>query len=72
MPILVVHMLAGREPQTKKELIRRLTTAVTETLGVMPEQVRVLLKEVAPEHWGVAGLPIEEYRRSLTDAEPKG
>jgi 4-oxalocrotonate tautomerase len=62
----MVHMLAGREPQTKKELIRRLTAAVTETLAVPPEQVRVLLNEVAPEHWGVAGLPIDEYRRTLT------
>ncbi len=72
MPILVVHLLAGREPQTKRELMRRLTDAVTETLGVAPDQVRVLLNEVPPEHWGLAGLPIEEYRRIQQDAKPKG
>jgi 4-oxalocrotonate tautomerase len=39
----------------KNELISRVTDAVVTTLGVDPEQVRVLLFEVPPEHWAVGG-----------------
>jgi 4-oxalocrotonate tautomerase len=55
MPIIRVEMLAGRAPAVKQELITRVTEAVVSTLAVEPEQVRVLLYEIAPEHWAVGG-----------------
>lgn len=55
MPIVRIDMLAGREQERKAELIRRVTEAVVATLGVQPEQVRVLLTELPPEHWGIGG-----------------
>jgi len=55
MPIVRIELLLGRTPRVKNELIARITDAVVTTLGVDPDQVRVLLYELPPEHWAVGG-----------------
>lgn len=55
MPIVRIELLQGRTPAMKDELITRVTEAVITSLGVKPEQVRVVLFEVPPEHWAVGG-----------------
>jgi len=55
MPIVRIELLQGRTPAIKEELIVSVTDAVVTTLGVDPEQVRVLLYELPPEHWAVGG-----------------
>ncbi len=55
MPIVRIELLQGRTPKVKNELIARVTDAVVTTLGVDPDQVRVLLYELPPEHWAVGG-----------------
>ncbi len=58
MPIVNVQLLAGRDAETKKELLAAVTAAVTATLKVPPEKVRVILQEIPPENWAVAGIPL--------------
>lgn len=60
MPILQVHMLAGRDRETRRELIARLTETTCLVLDVEPECVRVELIEVTTENWGVAGVPLAD------------
>jgi 4-oxalocrotonate tautomerase len=55
MPIIRIELIEGRTPELKQELIRSVTAAVATTLAVQPAQVRVLLYELPPEHWGVGG-----------------
>jgi 4-oxalocrotonate tautomerase len=55
MPIVRIEMLEGRSPERKQALIQKVTAAVVESLEVKPEQVRVLLYELPPEHWAVGG-----------------
>jgi 4-oxalocrotonate tautomerase len=55
MPIVCIEMLQGRASEVKNELIARVTDVVVTTLGIDPEQVRVLLYELPPEHWAVGG-----------------
>jgi 4-oxalocrotonate tautomerase len=55
MPIVRIELLQGRAPKVKNELIARVTDTVVTTLGVDPDQVRVLLYELPPEHWAVGG-----------------
>jgi 4-oxalocrotonate tautomerase len=62
MPVVLIHMLPGRERRAKELLMRGVTDAVTAALGVAPESVRVILNEVPEEHYAVAGLPIREFR----------
>ena len=69
MPIVRIDLIAGRTPERKAELVRQVTAAVVETLEVRPDQVRVLLNEVPPEHWAVAGQSMAERARSEQGAE---
>jgi 4-oxalocrotonate tautomerase len=55
MPIIRIEMIEGRSPERKQALIEKVTAAVVESLEVKPEQVRVLLYELPPEHWAVGG-----------------
>lgn len=64
MPIVRIELLEGRAPERKAELMRRVTAAVVESLEVRPEQVRVLLYELPPEHWAVGGRPMSAPKDS--------
>ena len=55
MPLLHVHLLAGREPALKADLVRELTDAVHRTLGADPQRITVIVTEHASEDWNVAG-----------------
>jgi len=55
MPIVDISLLEGRDAKKKARLIREVTDAVERALGVPRESVRVLLREVPAEHWGVGG-----------------
>ncbi len=63
MPIIDVTMLEGRTSRVKAELIRELTDAAERVLGAPRPSIRVLLREVPPENWGVAGEPKSEPNR---------
>ncbi len=56
MPIVMINLLEGRDAARKQALLREVTNAVVRTLGVPPQAVRVLLKEVPPTHWAVGGV----------------
>ena len=74
MPIVRIDLVAGRAPELKADLIRRVTEAVVDALDVRPEQVRVLLNEVPPEHWAVAGTSMAQRQvraseKDVTDGQ---
>lgn len=68
MPIVTIQLLKGRDKEKRKELIKNVTDAVTNTLDVPVDSVRVLLNEIENENFGVAGLPIMEYRAKKAKA----
>ncbi|MCY1044834.1 2-hydroxymuconate tautomerase family protein [Corallococcus sp. bb12-1] len=57
MPIIDVTLIDGRTPERKAALIRELTDAAERVLGVRRESIRVLLRELPAENWGVGGEP---------------
>jgi len=57
MPVIMVHLLEGRSREVKRDLIRSLTRAACDSLAVPASSVRVILQEMAPEHFGIAGEP---------------
>lgn len=71
MPVVIVNMLAGRNAETKKVLLKKVTAAVTSALAVAPESVRVIIQEMPGGHYGIAGLPVEEYRARKIAAAKK-
>lgn len=56
MPIIEVTMLQGRSVAKRADLIGRLTVAAAESLALPLESVRVILHEIPPENYAVAGL----------------
>ena len=56
MPIITVQLIAGRPPELRERLIAELTRTAVDVLAVPAQSVRVILAEVPPEHWGVAGV----------------
>ncbi|MCY1125251.1 4-oxalocrotonate tautomerase family protein [Frigidibacter sp. RF13] len=55
----------GATAAQKAELIRGVTQLLVDVLDKNPATTFVVIDEVALEDWGVGGLPVEEYRRSL-------
>jgi 4-oxalocrotonate tautomerase len=60
MPILQIHLLEGRDSGKKKKLVENVTHAVCESLDVKPEQVRIILSEMARENYAAAGILFSE------------
>jgi 4-oxalocrotonate tautomerase len=68
MPIVQIDMLEGRDVEKKRRLIRMVTDAVCEALEARPESVRVIIREIAPDHYGIAGVPASERGSAVTPA----
>jgi 4-oxalocrotonate tautomerase len=55
----------GATPAQKSRLIEGVTRLLAEVLDKNPATTFVVIDEVAMEDWGVGGLPVEEYRKTL-------
>ena len=55
MPIIEVTLVEGRSQENKEALIAGLTETAVRVLGAPSQSVRVILREIPPEHFGVAG-----------------
>lgn len=55
MPIIHVHILEGRSEEKKNLMARRVSEAVSETLGAPLPTIRVLVHETSPDEWFVGG-----------------
>lgn len=60
MPFIQINILEGRSPEKKERLIREVTDKVAEILEAPEQNVRVLIQEVAAEHWGIAGESVKK------------
>lgn len=56
----------GATPEQKARLIKGATDLLVDVLGKNPATTFVVIDEVEMEHWGIGGLPVEEYRRQAT------
>ena len=56
MPIIQVNLLEGRTIEQKRNMARRVTEVVCETLSVKPENVRILIHEMGPHDFSVGGV----------------
>lgn len=55
----------GVTDSQKAELIAGATQLLVDVLDKEPATTFVVINEVDMEDWGVGGLPVEDYRRSL-------
>lgn len=57
MPIVDITLIEGRSPEKKVRLIEKVTDAVVEAIDAPRDSVRVLIREIPPQHFGAGGKP---------------
>ena len=57
----------GTTQEQKAKLIAGVTDLLLDVLDKAPARTFVVIDEVEMEDWGVAGLPVDEFRRTLVD-----
>ena len=57
MPVVKIDLWKGRERETKKELIKKVTSAVVDAIDCPAEAVQVIINEVDKDNWGIGGVP---------------
>ncbi|HVQ94718.1 MAG TPA: tautomerase family protein [Mycobacteriales bacterium] len=62
MPLVEINLIAGRPPETIRELIHQVHAAVQAVLDPPAENIRVIVREVPPEHWAVGDVTKAEQR----------
>lgn len=62
MVIVRAHIIEGRPPEKKQQLIKGLTEVAASSLNVEPASIRVLLIEIPAGHWGIGGSSLEALR----------
>ncbi|NWL23791.1 tautomerase family protein [Pseudomonas umsongensis] len=72
MPIIEFHLMEGRTAEQKRQLLSAVTDTVVDVLGVRPEQVRILIHNVTPEHFSMAGITAAERMASAPSSGLSG
>ena len=60
--VIEVNMMAGRQVDTKKALIKLLFTAIEERLSIDPVDIEITIHEQEPHCWGFRGMTGDEAR----------
>lgn len=61
-------MLSGRTNEQKRALVRPITNAVTSTLIVKEEKVKIIITEMEPKDYAIAGKLIMDTGSNTTVA----
>jgi 4-oxalocrotonate tautomerase len=56
MPIIHVHLFEGRTIDQKRKLVEKMTDAVVTSLDAKPEDVKIILQEMAKHNCATAGV----------------
>lgn len=56
MPLLQVEMLKGRTVEQKRQMVKKVTDAITETLNCPQEAVSIIIREMEFENFAKAGV----------------
>lgn len=55
MPIVTVNIKEGRTVEQKREMAKRVTQAICETMEVKPAAVRIIINEMKNENFAIGG-----------------
>jgi len=59
MPIVNIKMYPGRDKETKKNMIEKVSQAVAETVNCPLAAVTVVIEDIPKENWGFEGKQAE-------------
>lgn len=66
MPLIDVSIAEGRSPEQLRALVSALHSAAEESVGAVPENTTVIIREVPTTHWSKADRTIAE-RNSVVE-----
>ena len=58
--VIEINMMAGRQVETQKKLIKALFGEIESRLGIAPIDIEITIKEQAPHQWGFRGMTGDE------------
>ncbi len=58
--IIEINMMAGRQVETQKNLIKSLFQEVESRLSIRPMDIEIIIKEQDPHQWGFRGMTGDE------------
>jgi len=53
-------MIAGRTPEKKEQLIKKVTDAIVEVLQIPADRVHIIINDVPKENIGDGGVPLSK------------
>ena len=71
MAVVTIEMLEGRSLQQKQQLVAAITKAMVEIAHARPATLHVVIRDVPPTNWGLAGTLISEQGTGSED-DPVG
>ena len=60
MPIVHISMIAGRTPEKKERLIKKVTDAIVDALEIPANRVHIILHDIPKENIGDGGVPLSK------------
>jgi len=64
MPYVLMQVTReGVSLEQKEALIKGVTDLLVQVLNKKPAQTFVVIEEVDPDNWGIAGMTVSQYRR---------
>lgn len=74
MPIVTVNLVEGRSPEQIENMIAEVSDALARSLDAPIETVRIMVNEMAPHGFGIAGRParLVMAEREAAAAQPAG
>jgi 4-oxalocrotonate tautomerase len=70
MPLIDVSIAQGRTPEQLRAPVSALHKAAEESVGAVPENTTVIIREVPPTHWSKADQTIAERQAAAQAAAP--
>jgi phenylpyruvate tautomerase PptA (4-oxalocrotonate tautomerase family) len=58
--VIEINMMAGRQVETQKKLIKTLFQEIENKLSISPVDIEITIKEQAPYQWGFRGMTGDE------------
>ena len=65
MPLIDVSIAEGRSPEQLRTLVSALHRAAEESVGAVPENTTVIIREVPATHWSKADRTIAERNSAV-------
>ncbi|MGE7835865.1 2-hydroxymuconate tautomerase [Viridibacillus arvi] len=56
MPIVTIKMLEGRTDDQKRDLVEKVTAAISESVNAPKENISIIIEEMQKSHYAIGGV----------------